>query len=131
MGGVGEAEEDGGEESKEEEDWKEKGVDKAELQDRKPEMDRIREDSDGTRMNTRYRGRKHVNVYDLKLAMNCGKSILKGHEKYKKFMNSNLNLFRTLNKASFHAHKNALMNHKDICIDNLCDICSYFGQVKN
>ena len=49
----------------------------------------------------------------------------------KKIMNSNLNLFRTLNKDSFHAHKTALMNHKDICIDNLCDICSYISQVKN
>ena len=63
--------------------------------------------------------------------MNCGKSILKGHEKYTKFMNANLNLFRTLNKASFHAHKIALTNHKDICIDKLCDICSYIDQVKN
>ena len=63
--------------------------------------------------------------------MNCKKSILKGHEKYKKIMNSNLNLFRTLNKDSFHAHKTALMNHKDNCVDNLCDICSYFGQVKS
>ena len=94
-------------------------------------MDSISEDSDGTRMNTRYKGRKHVNVYDVKLAMTCGKSILKGHVKYTKFMNSNLNLFRTLNKASFHAHKNALTNHKDICIDKLCDICSYIAQVKN
>ena len=118
VGGVNEAEEDGlvgGEESKEEDDWKEKGVDiKPGHRDRTPEMDRISEDSDGTRMNTRYKGRKHVNVYDLKLAMNCGKSILKGHVEYTKFMNSNLNLFRTLNKSSFHAHKNALKNHKDI-----------------
>ena len=65
-----------------EEGWKEMGADNAGLQDRKPEMESISEDSEGTRMNTRYRGRKHVNVYDLKLAMNCGKSILKGHEKY-------------------------------------------------
>ena len=82
-------------------------------------------------MKMRYRGRKHVNVYDVKLAMNCGKSILNGHGKYTKFMNSNLNLFRTLNKSSFYAHKSALKNHRDICHDNLCDICSYIAKVEN
>ena len=118
VGGVKEAEEDGlvgGEESKEEEDWKEKGVDiEPGDRDQTPEIERINEDDHSTRMNTRYKGQKHVNVYDLKLTLSCGKSILKRNVEYTKFMNSNLNLFRTLNKASFHAHKNALKNHKDI-----------------
>ena len=80
-------------------------------------------------MDTRYKGKKHVNVYDLKLAMHCGKSILKGHVEYTKFMNSNLNLFRTLNKSSFYAHQSALKNHRAICQDNLCDICTYIAKV--
>ena len=45
-------------------------------------------------------------------------------------MNFNLNLLRTLNKDSFHAHKTALINHRDICMETFCDICSYLGQVK-
>ena len=63
--------------------------------------------------------------------MNCKKSILKGHEKYKKIINTSLNLFRTLNKDSFHAHKTALINHRDICCENFCDICSYLSKVKS
>ena len=46
-------------------------------------------------------------------------------------MNFNLNLLRTLNKDSFHAHKTALINHKDICIEAFCDICAYLGQIKS
>ena len=73
VGGVGEAEEDGqvgGEESTEEEDWKEKEVDiKPGDRDQTPEIEGISEDSGGTRMNTRYNGKKHVNVYDLNLTL--------------------------------------------------------------
>ena len=46
-------------------------------------------------------------------------------------MNFNFNLLRTLYKDSFHAHKTALINHRDICIKTFCDICSYLGQIKS
>ena len=46
-------------------------------------------------------------------------------------MNSNLTLFRTLNKSSFYAHQSALKNHRAICQDNLCDICTYIAKVAN
>ena len=46
-------------------------------------------------------------------------------------MNSNLTLFRTLNKSSFYAHQSALKNHRSICQDNLCDICTYIAKVAN
>ena len=44
-------------------------------------------------------------------------------------MNSNLTLFRTLDKFAFHAHQKALRNHKAICQNNLCDICTYVAKV--
>ena len=114
-----------------EEGWKEVGADNAGHRDLEPEIERTSEHNEETHMNTRFRGRKHVKVYELNMVMNGKKSILKGHGKYKKIMNFNLNLLRTLNKDSFHAHKTALMNHSDICIETFCDICSYLGQVKS
>ena len=74
--------------------------------------------------------KKHVNVYEGKLTLGHMKSILKDVS-YSKFMNSNLSLFRSLEKCAFHAHQKALKNHKSICQHKLCDTCTYSTQVSN
>ena len=79
-------------------------------------------------INTRYRGQKHVRVYKANLTLSHLKSILK-NVSYSKSMNSNLSLFRTLDKFAFHAHQKGLRNHKAICQKNLCDTCTYSTQV--
>ena len=66
-----------------------------------------------------------------KKGVQCMKSILKAHGKYNKIMNFNVSLLWTLSKETFHAHKTALINHKDICIEAFCDICAYLGQIKS
>ena len=113
-----------------EEGWKEMGADNAGRRDWESEIKNLSEHSDEPRMNTRFRGQKHVKVYDLDVVRKSMKSILKGHGKYNKIMNFNFNLLRTLNKEAFHAHKTALINHKDICVETFCDICSYLIQIK-
>ena len=135
------AHEVGGEESMEKEHSKEEHVDMEteqrdqtpnwevdNPQEREPEKGTITKDDHGTRMNTRCKGKKHVNVYETKLAVSRVKSILK-NVSYTKYMNSNLTLFRTLDKSSFYAHQKELRNHRAICQDNLCDICTYIAKV--
>ena len=83
----------------------------------------------GNTYNTRFKGSKHVAVYVTDVMRQNIRSILKCGQ-YNEKMNQNMDLVRTLSKEAFSAHKQALMNHCDMCQISLCNICVYYERVR-
>merc|ERR1712030_239087 len=77
---------------------------------------------------TRYRGEKHVPIYDTELVKQTQRSILK-NTFYSMFNNFQLEKIRIIPEDQFMARLQALAIHSDICKINLCEICKISKQV--
>ena len=83
---------------------------------------------------TRYRGKKHVKIYEMSVTPINNKKIkpiILGNRIYHLKNNFDLPLFRGENKSSFFARKRALIAHVSICEQPFCDICSMAKKVKS
>ena len=69
-------------------------------------------------------------VYTMDVMRQNVRSILK-YGQYNGMMNQNIDLLRTLSKEAFSAHKQALINHHEMCHISLCNICLYFNRIKS
>ena len=85
--------------------------------------------NDGVTYNTRFKGTKHVAVYNVDVMRQNIRSILKCGQ-YNGMMNQNIDLLRTLSREAFSAHKQALIHHHEMCHVSLCNICLYFNRIK-
>ena len=83
----------------------------------------------GNTYNTRFKGSKHVTVYSMDIMRQNVRSILKYGE-YNEKMNQNIDLLRTLSKEALSAHKQALINHCEMCQISLCNICVYYDRIR-
>ena len=83
----------------------------------------------GNTYNTRFKGSKHVAVYSMDVMRQNVRSIVK-YGQYNGMMNQNIDLLRTLSKEAFSAHKQALINHHEMCHISLCNICLYFDRIR-
>ena len=68
-------------------------------------------------------------VYTMDVMRQNVRSILK-YGQYNGMMNQNIDLLRTLSKEAFSAHKQALINHHEMCHISLCNICLYFDRIR-
>ena len=82
------------------------------------------------RYNTRYRGSKHVPIFNVDVMRQNMKSILKSG-RYNEKINQNIDLVRTLSKEAFAVHKQALIHHSEICHLSLCTTCMYYEKIKS
>jgi hypothetical protein len=86
---------------------------------------------------TRFRGKKHVPVYSIKLKddkhldemINRSKPII-NYRNYIKSNNFDTALFRGEGKSSFFARKRALIAHKLVCFEPYCEICNISEKIK-
>ena len=85
---------------------------------------------DGNTYNTRFRGKKHVAVYTVDVMRQNIRSILK-YGQYNGMINQNIDLLRTLSREAFCAHKQALIDHHEMCHISLCNICLYFNRIRS
>ena len=81
------------------------------------------------RYKTRYRGLKHVPIFNVDVMRQNVRSILKCG-RYNEKINQNIDLVRTLSKEAFAVHKQALIHHCEICHFSLCNICMYYEKIK-
>ena len=85
------------------------------------------------RMGTRFKGLKHVPVFGSQIdkKLNIGPISILKFSSYKILDNFKVESMRIINKNQFTARKKALIVHSDLCHENLCSICQYYGAVKN
>merc|ERR1712105_413560 len=76
----------------------------------------------------RYRGEKHVPIYNTELVEQTQRSILK-NTLYSMFNNFQVEKIRIIPEDQFMARLQALGIHSDICEINLCHICKIAKQV--
>ena len=93
------------------------------------ESEDVNEDK-GKTYNTRFGGKKHVAVYTVDVMRQNIRSILK-YGQYNGMINQNIDLLRTLSREAFSAHKQALINHHEMCHISLCNICLYFNRIRS
>ena len=86
--------------------------------------------NEGNPYNTRFGGKKHVAVYTVDVMRQNIRSTLK-YGQYNGMINQNIDLLRTLSKEAFSAHKQALINHHEMCHISLCNICLYFNRIRS
>ena len=108
-----------------------------------PETEEERKGEDeelpGKRIVTRYKGLRHVPVYNTKLSKTQENVIsqpkcplnMRSLSNYNRLNNFNVQLFRAENRFSFYARKKALESHQVNCNIDLCEICILFGKIKN
>jgi hypothetical protein len=83
---------------------------------------------------TRYRGKKHVKIYEVSVTSvnnKKNKPIILGSRAYHLKHNFDTALFRGESKSSFFARKRALTAHKLICEEPFCDTCTMATKVKS
>ena len=86
------------------------------------------------KINTRFKGKKHVPIYRIGISENKNlqnlRSIL---SKTNYTFNSNFDVtnFRGVDKSSFKARKLALESHQFECKLGLCEICNMYKQIKS
>ena len=89
---------------------------------------------------TRYKGLRHVPVYNAKLSKTQQENVIlqpksqlniRSLSNYNRLNNYNVQLFRAENRFSFYARKKALESHQLSCNIDLCEICALFDKIKN